>query len=249
MINTEPTAEQLAQLRGQSVEGSFYLAECGHCGEMYPSNKLTGGEPLFSGDYGECYCPLCGAEDTDIADCGAWGSEAVTAWNYQQKRVEALLDELERKDKRIAELKEDSAELTRFKEVMKKSAEALTAGKPLNLESLFKGELASAMFAMMFAGEFKRSGAKNYLELLYEVPEFGELTVTIQKVEGKTPGQRIAELEARMVSVKPAEQYEDDSALLFTIDLNDDSEDYQTAQWLKELRRRRAAGINLTVEG
>lgn len=98
------TAEQLAQLRGQSVEGSFYLAECGHCGEMYPSNKLTGGEPLFSGDYGECYCPLCGAEDTDIADCGAWGSEAVTAWNYQQKRVEALLDELERKDKRIAKL-------------------------------------------------------------------------------------------------------------------------------------------------
>lgn len=82
-------------LRGQIVEGSFYLAECGHCGEMYPSNKLDGGEPLYSGDYGECFCHLCGADDTDIADCGAWGSEAVTAWNYQQKRIEALLDELE----------------------------------------------------------------------------------------------------------------------------------------------------------
>lgn len=91
-------------LRGQSVEGSFYLAECGHCGEMYPSNKLNGGEPLFSGDYGECFCHLCGADDTDIADCGAWGSEGVTAWNYQQKRIEALLDELEAKEKRIAEL-------------------------------------------------------------------------------------------------------------------------------------------------
>ena len=109
------TAEQLAQLRGQSVEGSFYLAECGYCGEMYPSNKLTGGEPLFSGDYGKCYCPLCGAEDTDIADCGARGSEAVTAWNYQQKRVEALLDELERKDKRIAELE---ARHTKLRESM-----------------------------------------------------------------------------------------------------------------------------------
>ena len=98
------TAEQLAKLRGQSVEGSFYLAECCNCGAMYPSNKLDGGEPLFSGDYGECFCHLCGADDTDIADNGAWGSEAVTAWNYQQKRVEALLDELERKDKRIAEL-------------------------------------------------------------------------------------------------------------------------------------------------
>lgn len=87
------TALNKQELRGQSVEGSYYLAECGHCGEMYPSNKLDGGESLFSGDYGECFCHLCGADDSDIADNGAWGSEAVTAWNYQQKRIEALLDE------------------------------------------------------------------------------------------------------------------------------------------------------------
>ncbi|HFK5751213.1 TPA: hypothetical protein ACG0LX_000352 [Enterobacter ludwigii] len=93
-------------LRSQSVEGSFYLAECGHCGEMYPSNKLDGGEPLFCGDYGECFCHLCGADDTDIADCGAWGSEGVTAWNYQQKRIEALLDELEAAEKKISDQKE-----------------------------------------------------------------------------------------------------------------------------------------------
>ncbi|MBA8045644.1 hypothetical protein [Citrobacter freundii] len=91
-------------LRGQSVEGSYYLAECGHCGEMYPSNKLDGGEQLFSGDYGECFCHLCGADDSDIADNGAWGSEAVIAWNYQQKRIEALLDELEAAEKCMAGL-------------------------------------------------------------------------------------------------------------------------------------------------
>ncbi len=34
------TALNKEALRGQSVEGSYYLAECGHCGEMYPSNKL-----------------------------------------------------------------------------------------------------------------------------------------------------------------------------------------------------------------
>ncbi|EAN2401455.1 hypothetical protein EAB21_25805, partial [Salmonella enterica] len=62
--------------------------------------------------------------------------------------------------------------------------------------SLFKGELASAMFATMFAGEFVRHGAKNYLELTYNVPKLGEFTVTIQRKEGKTPGERIAELEA-----------------------------------------------------
>lgn len=101
-----------------------------------------------------------------------------------------------RAERRVAELEEEAAELIRFKEVMKSAVGALKEGKPLNLESLFKGELVSSMFAMMFAGEFKRSGAKNYLELLYEVPEFGELTVTIQKVDGKTPAQRIAELEA-----------------------------------------------------
>ncbi|MEB2715824.1 hypothetical protein VC136_24535 [Citrobacter freundii] len=97
------TALNKQALRGQSVEGSYYLAECGHCGEMYPSNKLDGGEPLFSGDYGECFCHLCGADDSDIADNGAWGSEAVIAWNYQQKRIEALLDELEASEKRIAD--------------------------------------------------------------------------------------------------------------------------------------------------
>ena len=49
---------------------------------------------------------------------------------------------------------------------------------------------------------------------------------------------RIAELTGR-----PAEEYQDDSELCFVIDECDDLSDYQTAQWLKELRRRRAAGI------
>lgn len=117
-MSRELTAEQLAQLRGQSVEGSFYLAECCNCGEMYPSNKLDGGEPLFSGDYGECFCHLCGADDTDIADNGAWGSEAVTAWNYQQKRVEALLDELERKETEIIRLSQKSENDPRIHEIV-----------------------------------------------------------------------------------------------------------------------------------
>ncbi|EPL3985465.1 hypothetical protein M5Q85_001609 [Citrobacter freundii] len=120
------TALNKQALRGQSVEGSFYLAECGHCGEMYPSNKLDGGEPLFSGDYGECFCHLCGADDSDIADNGAWGSEAVTAWNYQQKRIEALLDEVE--------AAEELVELQRFK--LERQAEDLHQAK--SLESIHR---------------------------------------------------------------------------------------------------------------
>lgn len=103
--------------------------------------------------------------------------------------IGALVEALEK-------AQQEADELLKFKEVITSATEALKAGEPLNLESLFKGELASAMFAMMFAGEFVRSGATNYLELLYDVPEFGEMTVTLQKVEGKTPGQRIAELES-----------------------------------------------------
>ncbi|HED5621762.1 TPA: ead/Ea22-like family protein [Enterobacter cloacae] len=90
-------------LRGLSVESPFYLAECCNCGEIMPSSKLRESRN-YPDDDGECHCPHCNADDCDIADSGAVGSEGVTAWNYQQKRIEALLDELEAKDKRIAEL-------------------------------------------------------------------------------------------------------------------------------------------------
>ncbi|HCT2271382.1 TPA: hypothetical protein ACGARS_005013 [Klebsiella pneumoniae] len=84
---------ELAQMKGQKVEGSYYLAECTDCGKMYPSNKLNGGEPLFSGDHGECYCPHCNADDAAIGDCG---DTAAIAWNYQQGRIDALVEVLEK---------------------------------------------------------------------------------------------------------------------------------------------------------
>lgn len=84
---------ELAQMKGQKVEGSYYLAECTDCGKMYPSKHLRGGEALFSGDYGECYCPHCNADDAAIGDCG---DAAAIAWNYQQARIDALVDALEK---------------------------------------------------------------------------------------------------------------------------------------------------------
>lgn len=90
---------ELAQMKGQKVEGSYYLAECTDCGKMYPSNKLNGGEPLFSGDYGECYCPHCSADDAAIGDCG---DTAAKAWNYQQARIDALVEALEKAQETIA---------------------------------------------------------------------------------------------------------------------------------------------------
>lgn len=95
---------ELAQMKGQKVEGSYYLAECTDCGKMYPSNKLNGGEPLFSGDHGECYCPHCNADDAAIGDCG---DTAAIAWNYQQGRIDALVEALEKAQQRIDELEND----------------------------------------------------------------------------------------------------------------------------------------------
>lgn len=55
-----------------------------------------------------------------------------------------------------------------------------------------------------------------------------------------TIGKLREEREERTVNVKPAEEYPDDFDLQAAINMNDDYADYQTAQWLKELRRRRA---------
>ena len=127
-------------------------------------------------------------------DRGYVFSSTEMAWRVWRASSADLVRELEK-------ARQEADELLEFKDVMASAAEALKAGKPLNLESLFRGKLASAMFATMFAGEFVRSGATNYLELPYEIPEFGKMTVTLQKVEGKTPGQRIAELESRTVKL------------------------------------------------
>ncbi|QXZ19098.1 ead/Ea22-like family protein [Lelliottia amnigena] len=87
-------------LRGQNVDANFYLAECCNCGQVMPSSKLIESRNYPDGD-ADCYCPHCNADDCDINDMGSSASEA---WNYQQKRIEALLDDLDGKDGRINEL-------------------------------------------------------------------------------------------------------------------------------------------------
>lgn len=59
-----------------------------------------------------------------------------------------------------AELEKRARHYDEFMNVIEAARAALAAGTPVDLESLFNGELASAMFATMFAGEFVRHGAK-----------------------------------------------------------------------------------------
>jgi hypothetical protein len=56
---------------------------------------------------------------------------------------------------------------------------------------------AIQMMAEAFAEQFKDAGAVNYLELLFQHDELGPLTVTMQRVEGLTPAQKLAAAEQR----------------------------------------------------
>lgn len=93
---------ELALIKGQKVEAPYYLAECTECGKMYSSSKLIVSRNYFDGD-ADCYCPHCNADDADIADLGSGEQPAVMAWNYQQARIDALVEALEKAQKQMTE--------------------------------------------------------------------------------------------------------------------------------------------------
>lgn len=101
---------ELALIKGQRVEAPYYLAECTECGKMYSSSKLIVSRNYFDGD-ADCYCPHCNADDADIADLGSGEQPAVMAWNYQQARIDTLVEALEKAQRYIEELREWNAGL------------------------------------------------------------------------------------------------------------------------------------------
>ncbi|EMQ4301545.1 hypothetical protein WG886_002200 [Yersinia enterocolitica] len=70
--------------------GGYFVVECGNCGEVFPSQKLDGGDAIAdSGDYGDAYCPHC--NETDPDECANVG----LVWNVQQAKINALIAQLE----------------------------------------------------------------------------------------------------------------------------------------------------------
>lgn len=62
----------------------------------------------------------------------------------------------------------------------------------------FGFELSGGVCHLMaegFAEQFKQSGAINYLELLFDHSDIGPLTITMQRVNGLTPAQKLAKAE------------------------------------------------------
>ncbi|MHC7806168.1 ead/Ea22-like family protein [Klebsiella pneumoniae] len=101
---------ELALMKGQKVEAPYYLAECTECGKMYSSSKLIESRNYFDGD-ADCYCPHCNADDADIADLGSGEQPAVMAWNYQQARIDTLVEALEKAQTKAIEQGRTACEL------------------------------------------------------------------------------------------------------------------------------------------
>lgn len=108
---------ELALMKGQKVEAPYYLAECTECGKMYSSSKLIESRNYFDGD-ADCYCPHCNAEDADIADLGSGEQPAAMAWNYQQARIDALVEAVEKAQQRIAELESRAVKLPDLRQIV-----------------------------------------------------------------------------------------------------------------------------------
>lgn len=58
------------------------------------------------------------------------------------------------------------------------------------------------LLAEAYAEQFKQSGAINYLELLFQHSDIGPLTITMQRIEGLTPAQKLAQAEAERDSLQ-----------------------------------------------
>ena len=63
---------------------------------------------------------------------------------------------------------------------------------------------ACHLIAESFSEQFKNSGATNYLEMTFESKDsdIGQLLVTMQRTEGKTPGQLKHETELRVIELE-----------------------------------------------
>ena len=165
---------ELALIKGQKVEAPYYLAECTECGKMYSSSKLIVSRNYFDGD-ADCYCPHCNADDADIADLGSSEQPAAMAWNYQQARIDALVEALE-SEKRICSTWRKTAESTGEKlQKAEKTSEA-------------RREAIGRTHNMFVRERDRANAAEEALEKAQETIAFqqGEIKALLSSLESRT---------------------------------------------------------------
>lgn len=149
----------------------------------------------------------------------------VTEGVYSQEYVSALLEKSKEKDERAIACVNAFEGIETDRIAGKSLGEFLAGELYLNKAEpkqdgsfgfTFSG-LAVQLMADCFADQFKSSGAINYLELLFEHAEVGEMTVTIQRVEGLTPAQKLAAAEQRITELEQAMRHIQGAALDITV--------------------------------
>jgi len=220
------TAEQLAQLRERYQEQN--APKCHICGAEMTIQRAGGGSLVY-GCTGRVDSDGDGyvfAEGRDFAD-NHYARSRVTVANNSDPDVLALLDELERKDALIAE---QDKRLVDYAAIATKSAGRVAA---LEKKTAFLKERLAQLANFNPDWDMLEAATDSLRE------HMSELTAA---------NKRIAELEARTVTVRlPERKGDSDGSSTSEFDYGwNASAAYRDEQWKTALTK---AGINLTVEG
>ncbi|HBR1855636.1 TPA: ead/Ea22-like family protein [Klebsiella quasipneumoniae subsp. quasipneumoniae] len=166
---------------------------------MYSSSKLIVSRNYFDGD-ADCYCPHCNADDADIADLGSGEQPAVMAWNYQQARIDVLVEALEKAQQYAKERDEENQDLMltigRFR-VEREGLEAIRAAaeKLVRCKGRYHSEQNYRALAALFGVK-----TPDLPPLEHENVHYADAA----EMEIEALRQRIAELESRTVKLPKA---------------------------------------------
>ncbi|MGL6407547.1 hypothetical protein ACSZM7_16340 [Aeromonas veronii] len=75
--------------------------------------------------------------------------------------------------------------------------------------------VAVQLLAASFAGQFKASGATNYLEMSGNHPETGPFTITMQRKHGLTPAEKLAAITKQRDALSSALEWADEQIMEF----------------------------------
>ncbi|MFM5744437.1 hypothetical protein ACET6W_17285 [Aeromonas veronii] len=81
--------------------------------------------------------------------------------------------------------------------------------------SISMSGMAVQALAASFAGQFKASGATNYLELSGNHPETGPFTITMQRKHGLTPAEKLAAMTKQRDALSSALEWTDEQIMEF----------------------------------
>lgn len=138
-------------------------------------------------------CEGCGAPTTDPDERAIWCGKC-----YGQNLTDATALGREQAEAKLAEVtrERDEAVNVLTEAHMLSAGPAPEGGFALKLTAEIVPIMATAM-----AHDFKKRGGKNYVEHHFYEPTIGPFTITMQRIEGKTPDQLKREAEAALAEV------------------------------------------------